>query len=201
MIKQNTLRKCIRCGLEASDEADLDLFAKMKRGKFGRRNLCKECFAKEARDYRKKRWDEQGLCRDCGKMSDRNGSYCSKCLTKLNLYNRKRHWELRLRAILKLGGNCILCGITDLRLLTINHKQGRNYRTTIDRGDAFYHRILSGERNLGDLEIRCYNCNALYEFEIGYRQVPQGLEPSLLSLFPKLILPRNHTLQYVGKGF
>jgi len=96
---------------------------------------------------------------------------------------RKRHWELRLKAILKLGGVCVVCGITDIRILTINHLEGRNYRTTVDKGDKFYRKIVAGERDLKDLEVRCYNCNALFEFEMGHRSVPDNLDPELLALF------------------
>ncbi len=180
-----TLRKCIRCGLEAHNEEELEKFAKTtKRNRYGRRNMCKKCHAKEAKEYREKRFISKGLCPSCGKTNDREkGTYCSKCLKKYNQYNRKRHWELRLRAILKLGGKCVICGMQDFRLLTINHKEGRNYRTTIDKGDKFYHNILNGKRNTDDLEIRCYNCNALYEFEMGYRKVPENLDPSIISSY------------------
>ena len=101
----------------------------------------------------------------------------------MRIYNRKRHWEIRLKAILKLGGKCVICGTRDPRLLTINHKEGRNYRLTIDKGDAFYQKILNGQRADDDLEVRCYNHNALYEFEKGYRKVPKNIDPSIIAQF------------------
>ncbi len=177
------LRKCITCGLEARTEEELELFTKAKLNKYGRRNMCKKCHAKQARGYRKKHFDGKGICRGCRDPLDRVGAYCTKCLKKMSAYFRKRHWELRLKAILKLGGVCVVCGITDIRILTINHLEGRNYRTTVDKNDTFYHRILNGKRDLEDLEVRCYNCNALYEFEMGYRSVPENLDPELLVLF------------------
>jgi len=179
----NLLRKCIRCGLEAKTKKDLELFAIGSKNKFGRRNICKKCFAKEAREYRQKRWDEKGLCRVCGKISDRDGPYCSSCLENMNEYNRRRYWDLRKKVIDFLGGQCVRCGIKDLRLLTINHKEGRNMRLTVDKGHTrFYYRILNGKRKIDDLEVRCYNCNILYEFEKGYR-----------------LLPKKHIAQRVGR--
>lgn len=171
------LRKCVKCGFEAKKEEDLKLFAVGSKNKFRRRNLCKKCFNKEAREYRKRRFDDKGLCRRCGEPNDRinvGGKYCSRCVVEFNEYSRKRHWALRKRAIEKLGGICVACGIVDLRLLTINHKNGRRLRRTKDAGDTFYYRILDGRRKIDDLEIRCYNCNVLYEFEKGYRSLPKA---------------------------
>jgi len=171
------LRKCKKCGVEAKTENDLKTFAIGTKNKFGRRNICKKCCSKEAQIYRKKRWESKGLCRSCGKKSDRIGKpYCSSCVDRLNKLTQFRHWKLRLQAIQKLGGKCVICGLTDLRLLTINHKDGRNFRNTIDKGDAFYYRILNGKRLINDLEVRCYNHNILYEFEKGYRTVPKQLQ-------------------------
>jgi len=41
----NPLRKCQYCGLEAYTEEELEEFTKAKRYKYGRRNICKVCFA------------------------------------------------------------------------------------------------------------------------------------------------------------
>ena len=37
------LRKCTVCGLEAHNEQELELFAKAKKSRYGRNNLCKKC--------------------------------------------------------------------------------------------------------------------------------------------------------------
>ena len=39
------LRKCKRCGLEANNEEELELFSVCKTAVHGRRNVCKECTA------------------------------------------------------------------------------------------------------------------------------------------------------------
>ena len=48
------LRKCGHCGIEAHIEKELDLFCKEKRGKNGRRNLCKSCNRKRCFAWGKK---------------------------------------------------------------------------------------------------------------------------------------------------
>lgn len=179
-LQADVLRKCICCELEARNEKDLELFAREKAQKYGRRNICKKCFAERAREYREKHFASKGLCRTCGRPLDRKGSYCCKCCDRLNQINSLRHWEIRAKVMTKLGGQCVKCGIRDLRLLTINHLNGRNLRLTRDLGHKFYYRILRGEQKTDDLEVRCYNCNILYEFEKGYRKVPEGFKVDYL---------------------
>ena len=48
------LRKCGHCGIEAHIKNELDLFCKEKRGKNGRRNLCKSCNRKRCLAWGKK---------------------------------------------------------------------------------------------------------------------------------------------------
>ncbi len=42
-LPPGVLRKCIDCGKEALDEADLEGFMKRKKAPHGRANLCKSC--------------------------------------------------------------------------------------------------------------------------------------------------------------
>ena len=48
------LRKCKVCGLEAHNESDLELFNIQPKGKYGRKELCKQCKSK-AHDPKKKK--------------------------------------------------------------------------------------------------------------------------------------------------
>jgi hypothetical protein len=93
--------------------------------------------------------------------------------------NKERHqkrmieylWKFKAEAINKLGGKCVICGITDLRVLDINHLNGRGD----DKGKFgmdMYSIILDGSRALDDLDVRCCNHNRLYEYECGRRAVP-----------------------------
>lgn len=42
----NVLRKCPHCGIEATNELELELFRKHKQSKYGRDTICKECHKK-----------------------------------------------------------------------------------------------------------------------------------------------------------
>ncbi len=88
--------------------------------------------------------------------------------------NRRKRVETRKRKkmiIELLGGKCVRCGITDLRVLQINHLHhvGRTKRPH-ESGSDFYLRILDGRRDTSDLDIRCANCNILYEYERSFRE-------------------------------
>ncbi len=82
------------------------------------------------------------------------------------LNSRERHRLAKANAIEKLGGVCINCGITDLRLLTINHRNGTNKAKRIS-GWPLYCSILKGTVDISEFDVRCWNHNALYEYERG----------------------------------
>ena len=66
------LRICNRCGFEAHDESELELFKKSQTGQHGRQNLCKECYNKFQLKYNNKISSLRNifkplrLCRICG---------------------------------------------------------------------------------------------------------------------------------------
>lgn len=67
----------------------------------------------------------------------------------------------RLAAILRLGGQCVLCGTRDFRVLEINHVNGF--------GETDYLKVACGA--VSDLEVRCANCNVVHEFERGNKRL------------------------------
>lgn len=82
-------------------------------------------------------------------------------------YMNKRRIKLKREVFSILGGClCRMCGNTDLRVLTINHKNGK---TSKEGGLALQHAIKNGSRKIDDLEILCMNCNIIYEYERGKR--------------------------------
>lgn len=90
---------------------------------------------------------------------------------------RETYWKIRRGAIDRLGGSCVNCGIGDIRVLQINHLNGGGRQESYSLGHGnlgagarnLWKAIVSGNRNLDDLEVRCANCNILYEYEIGRR--------------------------------
>lgn len=57
----------------------------------------------------------------------------------------------------------MVCGATDLRILTLNHKNGDGHSDS----NHIYRDIVSGRRKTDDLDVRCMNDNILYEYEMG----------------------------------
>lgn len=85
---------------------------------------------------------------------------------------REKRAENKARVMAKVGnGECRRCKINDIRLLTINHINGKDEVAKVkDRyGNSFYLDILLGRRTTDDLEVLCFNCNILYEYERGAR--------------------------------
>jgi len=79
-MSDNYLRKCSECGLEAFTVEDLEKFTKAKKYKYGRRNICKSCFAASLRKGGKygashskasKRWDEKNKERRAARRRQR----------------------------------------------------------------------------------------------------------------------------------
>ena len=96
-------------------------------------------------------------------------SFCSnKCkdAQKIQL-NRKYGRELRMKVIEKMGGECIICGTPDYRVLQVNHINGGGRRDFLKNGPtAIYKAIIDGSRR-HEFDLRCANCNRRYEYEQG----------------------------------
>lgn len=148
----------------------------------------------------------QLICRSCNKIARRKltpeqrakyksqyNNYYRKNKEKAKLYyesnkeacrerNKKarpkiilKNYELKVKVCTLLGDcKCCVCGETDIRLLQINHINGRNNETT--KGAELYSAIVKGLRAAEDLDVRCANCNLLYEYERGNKQFPPEAE-------------------------
>jgi len=68
------------------------------------------------------------------------------------------------------------CGISDLRVLQVNHKNGGGTKERRETSSIpFYRSIVDGTRPRDDLDIRCANHNILYEYVSGKRVEVQGV--------------------------
>jgi hypothetical protein len=76
---------------------------------------------------------------------------------------------LRFLIIRKLGAACSVCGNTDVRVLAINHLKDKKRKLSM--GELTL--IWLGKKQ--DVDIRCHNCNALYEYERGKFVNHQGM--------------------------
>ncbi|MHA2024248.1 MAG: hypothetical protein ACTSWQ_11360, partial [Candidatus Thorarchaeota archaeon] len=64
MTQLSPLRKCSVCGIEAYTNEDLNQFTKAQRYKYGRRNICKKCFAASLRKGGKYHKSHQISCKN-----------------------------------------------------------------------------------------------------------------------------------------
>lgn len=103
-------------------------------------------------------------------------SFCLGLRSSIQMRKQKRekYWKIRHKVISLLGGECFNCKEKDIRVLQINHKEGGGSREYWKTGNyKFYNSILKKKRNITDLDIRCANCNVLYEYERGvYNVIP-----------------------------
>lgn len=76
---------------------------------------------------------------------------------------RKRYADAKQKMMEMLGGSCVICRKSDLRILTVHHVQGDGaaHRKKISRGNAdylFYREVMKTGNTQG-LECRCFSCN------------------------------------------
>jgi len=82
---------------------------------------------------------------------------------------RRYRLRLRLKVIELLGGKCIKCGNTDDRVLQVNHKNGGGGKEKSRRPVyTLFRDIIKGVRTTDDIDLRCANCNILYQYERGW---------------------------------
>lgn len=169
-----------------------------------------------------------GLCPKCNKTkNNKEFVYCKKCLKKERtrnkngrkmvktdkiLYkkylekNRIRTFSYKYKALQKVSGNkipfCVSCKTKDIRILTINHKNcdGRLTKETgVYRGN-FLIRIAYGKRKIDDLEVRCMNCNILYEYEVGRFKLPDKFQKIVKKLNNDYGIPFNGKIFFKEYG-
>jgi len=74
---------------------------------------------------------------------------------------------VRLAAIVKMGGVCTECGEDDLRVLDINHVNGKGKRKGTAARYAECCNVLNQKKPPKNLNILCCNCNRRHEFDRG----------------------------------
>ncbi|MEK6879333.1 MAG: hypothetical protein AABY22_06995 [Nanoarchaeota archaeon] len=85
------------------------------------------------------------------------------------IYEARYRFKIKIKVIQKLGGQCKICGIKDIRVLEVNHINGGGSKETREKTNRFYIGIANGNRKIDDLELRCANHNIIYEYEQGRR--------------------------------
>lgn len=116
-------------------------------------------------------------CKRCRKQftTDKyQQQYCSDdCIpSNRKIYRYSHCANLKHEVIQYLGGNCVRCGNDDYRVLQLNHLNGGGCRENGEKGSYRIRKeILMGLRK-HEFDLRCANCNIIYEYERGARTVP-----------------------------
>jgi len=79
-------------------------------------------------------------------------------------YEREKNLNLRVQALMFLGGRCAKCGNTDMRCLQIDHVNGggtKENKKVHSRGIAM--RVF---QNPGEYQVLCANCNWIKRFDL-----------------------------------
>lgn len=127
---------------------------------------CPECGAlKDARDRRGRPLDPAEKAAGLKRLSTYRSSS-----------NSRESWlRLRRRVFYRIAGTskprCNRCGVPDIRVLEINHKDGGGGRELAPRGRGstrFYWDIALGRRGVDDLELLCRPCNAIHALELKF---------------------------------
>ncbi len=108
------------------------------------------------------------MCPTCGRFGSRLTCASTEHARRYEMYLRRRrrnYDKIRLQVIKALGGACKNCGITDIRLLQINHRKGGGTKDFGRDPVKAYRDIMRSRRDRTEFDIRCANCNILYEYE------------------------------------
>jgi hypothetical protein len=103
--------------------------------------------------------------------SERHHAYYELSRAKLKV----KHWKTKSAVVGLLGGKCVNCGNTDIRVLQVNHKNHDGQKDPIQRSTTkFFTWILKGKIPREQFDLRCANCNILYEYESGRLSLPEN---------------------------
>lgn len=132
-------KKCAKCGVAKL----LSEFHRNRSKSDGTISRCKICIS----DYRRERYQQ------------------SRVKEHEQRFHKRRSLEIVRLVLERLGGRCVICGCTELVLLTISHERhdGVAHRKRIGGGSSKIYRWVLKATNKklkkANLAVRCFNCN------------------------------------------
>ena len=137
------------------------------------RGTCQNCIRKKIASTTKHDYHYRWVSKNRERVNAYKRRWYARQPQKLLLEVRIRSIKLKVKALSLLGRKCARCGETDIRLLTINHLNGDGTRHRVTMGqESYFHGprslymdIIYGRIDRKTLDLRCYNCNIMYEYE------------------------------------
>jgi hypothetical protein len=162
-------------------EIPISEFNRNSKAADGRQGYCKVCQSEKRRAYYKDNKDKEyetlksWRSRNQEKHRATNKKWRENNPEKYEAHWRRHNKEYKLRVLLKVGNGeirCLNCGCDRIEFLEVNHKNGGGAKEVKHNNKKFYSLILSGERDIEDLEILCKPCNNLHYLELKYGPQP-----------------------------
>jgi len=136
--------------------------------------------------YQRNRWGTHSICKQCGELSA-GKKFCNKKCQRdfwnkndYQLIKKKRIWQRKIEIILELGGKCVTCGLSDIRVLDINHIDRGKKKRPPKREYNWARRLKEWKENIDNLELMCSNCHRIHTWEqMGYGE---GLDETYFNI-------------------
>lgn len=138
------------------------------------------------------------LCKRCkvALPSDSSTAHCFDCNEHRRKMKLRRQYIYKSWVYTKLGGQCVMCGINDFRVLTIDHinrDAGSDqfcWESKSTRDSRWYIRIwkhiTENQRYPHDLQLLCMNCHMIkdnYEHKSFNQYCEEMVSPLLMHEF------------------
>jgi hypothetical protein len=103
------------------------------------------------------------LCANCNWRT-----YLTTIRTNLSIHprsvkSRRQHLATKVKFMAAIGGQCAVCGETDIDVLTCHHtnNDGKAHRQEVSEGygGLKFYRAVNKSGNYSGLECRCFSCN------------------------------------------
>ena len=130
----------------------------------------------------REKYKKEGRCVSCGNLAAENRIYCQTCLDEIAKLSNERYYRLseergksysailklgwKIEFILKLGGKCEKCGISEPLVLTFHHK---NPKTKRESRWWIHPKEFLKEIEAGQIALLCANCHILEHSKTKYK--------------------------------
>lgn len=133
---------------------------------------CEEAMSNQQTKEYNKNWKKQlrinckakGLCIDCPVANKQpalpNKLRCQTCTDRMAEITKKWYLDTKIEVFNKYGNECICCGESNLKFLTIDHinQDGAEHRKQ-DPSSVTLYRWLKKHNYPDGFQVMCFNCN------------------------------------------